>query len=72
MDDQELVEYRAFRTGYTFEDIRQMLWSYSDNPNDWPNVSRHTVLGKWREIKLEMWEHHKRCKEEYESTQAQN
>ena len=59
MDDVELQEYREFRTGLTFRDVRQMLWSYSDNPKDWPNVTRHTVLGKWWEIKLEMWHTYK-------------
>lgn len=61
MNDEELKAYRRFRTGLSFSDIRQMLWSYSDDPRDWPQVSRHTVLGKWREIKLQLWE---QCKPE--------
>jgi len=49
------MTYKEFKTGYTFADIRQMLWSYSEDPRDWRHVTRHTVLGKWREIKLKMW-----------------
>lgn len=55
MCECEQKAYRRFSTGYTFADIRQMLWSYSDDPKDWKNVTRHTVLGRWRELKLEMW-----------------
>ena len=54
----ELEAYDIFRSGYTFLDVRQMLWSYSDDSRDWPNVSRHTVLGYWRQLKLELWEHY--------------
>jgi len=56
-------EYKAFRTGLTFQDVFQMVWSHSDDPKDWPKGKaggrRHTVLGKWREIKLEMWDRYK-------------
>ena len=54
------MTYQEFRTGFTFADIRQMLWSYSDDPRDWhKGVTRRTVLGKWREIKLRMWDEYK-------------
>lgn len=59
MDDKETKEYNTFRTGFTFRDIREMLWETSEDPKDWPHVTRHTVLGKWREIKLEMWNYYK-------------
>lgn len=50
------MTYDEFRTGFTFREIRQMLWSYSDDPKDWhKGVTRRTVLGKWREIKQQMW-----------------
>lgn len=59
-----MIPYDQFRTGFTFKDIRQMLWSYSENPADWPKgVSRHTVLGKWHEIKLDMYERYKQEEE---------
>lgn len=61
MSEEELIAYRSFRTGLTFLEVRQMFWSYSEDPNDWPQVTRHTVLGLWRQLKLEMWE---RCKPE--------
>ena len=32
-----------------------MLWVNSIDPNDWPNVTRHTVLGLWHQLKLEMY-----------------
>lgn len=50
-----MIPYDEFRTGLTFYDVRQMLWSWSDDNRDWPHVSRHTVLGKWRQIKLAMY-----------------
>lgn len=59
MSDEEIEEYKKFRTGFTFKEIRQMLWSYSSNPRDWKHITRHTVLGKWHEIKLEMWNQYK-------------
>jgi len=67
MNDDELEEYQKFRTGLTFKDVRQMLWSYSDDSKDWPQVTRHTVLGKWRELKLAMWEDYKQRSNSYET-----
>ncbi len=33
-----------------------MLWSWSDDKSTWPKgVTRATVLGKWHELKLELW-----------------
>jgi hypothetical protein len=70
MSEEERKAYEAFRTGLTFKDVYDMVWSYSNDPKDWPKGTaspkpgkrkkktagrRHTVLGKWREIKLEMW-----------------
>lgn len=51
----EPISYKDFRTNLTFFDVRQMLWSYSENYKDWKHVSRHTVLGKWHELKLKMY-----------------
>jgi len=59
--DKSNTKYKKFRTGLTFKDVRKMLWSYSDNPKDWRHVTRHTVLGKFREIKLEMFHRYKSC-----------
>lgn len=52
------LRYDAFRTGLTFGEVRQLMWSPSRDPNDWVYRRRNGVLGKWREIKLEMWDEH--------------
>lgn len=44
----EPIPYEDFRTGLTFEEVYYMLWNH-------PHKTRHTVLGKWRQIKLEMY-----------------
>jgi hypothetical protein len=33
-----------------------MLWVDSSDPKDWKYKRRHTVLGMWRELKLQMWQ----------------
>lgn len=48
--------YDDFRTGLTFADVRQMLWSYDPDPSTWRHKRRHTVLGLWRQIKREMYD----------------
>lgn len=50
--------YEQFRTGYTYSDIYSMFWSGSDDPSTWVNKRRHTILGRWHEVKLKMWEDH--------------
>lgn len=47
--------YSVFRTGFTFRDVYQMLWLEVEQ-NKRRHITRHTVLGKWREIKLKMYE----------------
>jgi hypothetical protein len=34
------------------------LKDYSDDTKDWQYKRRHTVLGKWFQIKQEGWKHH--------------
>jgi hypothetical protein len=68
MTEDEKKAYDEFRTGFTFRDIRQMLWSFDEDPRTWRHVTRHTVLGKWREIKQEMWAHNKPEKFKQEDT----
>jgi len=70
MDDLEAKLYRKFRTGFTYKEVSDMLWSYDEDPATWhvsnatgyrnsegkkKGTRRHSVLGKWREIKLDMW-----------------
>lgn len=48
--------YDRFRTGLTFRAVRQMLNTYRPDCSEWRRISRGTVLGKWHELKLEMWD----------------
>jgi hypothetical protein len=50
--------YKTFRTGLTFSEVRQQFWKTDSDPKAWVNKRRHTVLGRWREIKLGMWGQH--------------
>jgi hypothetical protein len=44
-----------------------MFWSGSDDPADWKYKRRHTILGKWHQIKQEMWQQHiENCEKEEE------
>lgn len=69
------MEYHELRTGMTYRDVYAMLWSGSDNPEDWRYKRRHTVLGFWHELKLSMWQEHLyMCEKqaEYEAEQAED
>jgi len=52
------LKYQDMRTGYTYRDIFQMFWSGSEDPSTWRNKRRGTVLGRWHQLKLELWEYH--------------
>ena len=52
------LEYGDFRTGLTYRDVYEMLWSGSEDPEDWTYKRRHTILGKWHQLKQELWELH--------------
>lgn len=60
------MTYDEFRTGLTYRDVFQMLWSSSGDPKDWRYKRRGTVLGMWRQIKLEMWREYERREDEAE------
>lgn len=52
------MDYNSFRTGLTFKDVRQILQIEARNKyrnGEYMFVTRHTVLGRWREIKLKMF-----------------
>lgn len=52
------LDYKDFRTGYTFTDIRRMLKRESKvkyNKGEYMFISRATVLGRWHELKQVMW-----------------
>jgi protein-arginine kinase activator protein McsA len=51
------INYQDFRTGMTFEEVYYIIYNRK-------HKRRHGVLGKWREIKIEMFNQHmKECKE---------
>ena len=52
------AKYSEFRTGLTFADVKQMFWTASPDSADWKYCRRNTVLGKWHEIKVELWDRH--------------
>jgi len=52
------LAYNDLRTGETYQSIYEMLWSGNDDSSTWVNKRRHTILGKWHEIKLSMWSEH--------------
>ena len=52
------LRYRDLRTGLTYEDVFLMFWRGPDDPSQWRYKKRHTVLGKWHQIKREMWAQH--------------
>lgn len=45
------IRYGDFRTGLTFREVYHYLW-------DRDRKRRRTVLGKWHELKRQLWEHH--------------
>lgn len=50
--------YDKFRTGLTFEDVRQMLRQSEKHRarHNAPHDRRHTVLGYWHELKMQLYE----------------
>jgi len=53
--DKEL-EYNDFRTGLTYAEVYYMIYNR-------PHKTRHGVLGKWREIKIKMYEEYRRLRD---------
>ena len=52
------IDYDDFRTGLTYQDVYDMLWRGSEDSSQWRYKRRGTILGKWYQIKKEMWENH--------------
>lgn len=64
----DFPNYEDFRTGYTFKDVRRMLQREADGryaKGEYMFITRHTVLGRWKEIKEKMYaeldEHYEAC-----------
>lgn len=61
------LKYADFRTGFSYHDVFLMLWSYSDDSSTWRYKRRRTVLGKWHQLKQELWGYHlEECNDRYE------
>lgn len=52
------LSYEDLRTGFSFEDVRDMLWTSDNDSSMWKNKSRGVVLGFWRELKRGIWRDH--------------
>lgn len=52
------LTYSNLRTGLTFREVASWLWVGNPDRTTWRQKTRHTVLGKWREYKLEAWDAH--------------
>lgn len=53
------LTYGKFRTGMTWMDVWIQFWNDSDTPQDqWPRKSRAIILGRWHEMKKELWQKH--------------
>lgn len=52
------LTYAELRTGLTYADVYALLWSASDDRRTWRYKRRNTILGKWHEIKQELWAQH--------------
>lgn len=59
------LDYADFRTDTTYANVWQQFWSGNDDPNTWRNKRRNTVLGRWHELKMMLWnEHVRQCEEQ--------
>ncbi len=58
------MSYANFRTGMTFAEVFWGLYyefkSHYEATGEVKVITRHTVLGRWRQIKLEMWDAYRR------------
>lgn len=52
------LEYDDMKTGYTFASVRAEMFKASDDPSQWRQKRRNSVLGFWHELKLGLWEYH--------------
>jgi hypothetical protein len=69
------LRYARFRTGMSYQDVFIMYWTESEDSSDWRYKKRNTVLGKWHQIKQEMWKYHiNQCEQlkKYEQLKVQH
>ena len=60
----EVLPYAKFRTGLTYQQLRAQLWNEScaarQAGREFITVRRQLVLGRWHEIKRDMYAHYVR------------
>ena len=52
------LKYRSLRTGYTYAEVRMLLWVGDPDYSKWKYKRRNTVLGLWWSIKQSLWKQH--------------
>lgn len=58
------LRYSDMRTGMTYADVFAQFWVCDDDRRKWHPKRRRTILGRWHEIKRDMWaEHIAACEE---------
>lgn len=61
------VQYKDFRTGFSFGGVQEMMWSPSENSEEWRSKRRSGVLGYWMQLKQDMWRGHQReCRPQHD------
>ena len=50
------VSYEEFHTGFDYMDIYNQMWTASEDQADWVHKGRHQVLGRWHQMKRELYE----------------
>lgn len=54
------AKYRDLRTGLTWRDVWLFFWNATDAPREeWKRKSRGVILGRWFQIKQELWKQHR-------------
>ena len=51
----DLPGYDKFKTGLTYRDVWEMMRDDSEDSASWRYKRRHTVLGAWHELKLQLY-----------------
>jgi len=52
------LEYDDFKTGESFGSIKDSMFVASEDPSRWKYKRRHGVLGRWHDLKQELWRNH--------------
>lgn len=52
------TRYGDFRTGFTWRDVWLFFWDDDAPRDEWKRKTRGVILGKWFEIKQDMWRQH--------------